>query len=410
MGQIKIPYFVTKPNKDGTARYYWQPSKALAEKGFRTEILPDTLGAALERAKAKNLELQAWREGQTAAAASGGPAAGSLSWLIGQYREAFDFKKNSLKTRKGYEDWFPTLEAWGGDLPAGAISKKSVQRFYRAMYYLDPDDPSAGLLTPAKANAVMRVLSTIMSYGMREHGLIANPCAKMKLKGLLKGGVIWPLEAVELFALVADVMGMPSIGDAIAINEWLGQRQNDLLAMPRVLRRGGEMIIRQSKTGKAVSLPIGKVPKLAARIDAAIKRQDAAAEISGIAATTLIVCEATGLPYSEYHFRHCVAAVRAVMAELVTEWDVDYITRDGAPTVWTWDLKSRFLRHTAVVRMAECGCTKAEISAVTGHSDDTVDQILEHYLVRTSKMASNAFDKRIAAEAQFGLGHNSNAD
>ena len=50
-------------------------------------------------------------------------------------------------------------------------------------------------------------------------------------------------------------------------------------------------------------------------------------------------------------------------------------------------LQTRDLRRTAVVKMAEAGATIPEISAVTGHSVDRTQQIIEHYLPRSVEMA-----------------------
>ena len=78
---------------------------------------------------------------------------------------------------------------------------------------------------------------------------------------------------------------------------------------------------------------------------------------------------------------------------------------DGASgtgdTVKTLDLDFMHLRHTAVTRLAEAGCTTPEIAAISGHGLATVEKILELYLVRTSTMADNAFAKRLLIEQEL---------
>jgi hypothetical protein len=59
----------------------------------------------------------------------------------------------------------------------------------------------------------------------------------------------------------------------------------------------------------------------------------------------------------------------------------------------------RWLRHTAVVRLAEAGVSTLGIAAVTGHAPKTVETILERYHVRTKKAARRAFTARLDAEA-----------
>jgi integrase len=52
------------------------------------------------------------------------------------------------------------------------------------------------------------------------------------------------------------------------------------------------------------------------------------------------------------------------------------------------------LRGTAVTRLAVCGCTEAEIAAITGHSLRDVAAILDaHYLHRDPALAESAIRK-----------------
>ncbi len=47
------------------------------------------------------------------------------------------------------------------------------------------------------------------------------------------------------------------------------------------------------------------------------------------------------------------------------------------------DITFHDLRGTAVTRLAEAGCTEAEIASITGHSVKSVGAILDRYLART---------------------------
>ena len=51
------------------------------------------------------------------------------------------------------------------------------------------------------------------------------------------------------------------------------------------------------------------------------------------------------------------------------------------------------LRGTAVTRLAEAGCSAAEIASITGHSMRDVGAILDVYLARTGKIALAAIAK-----------------
>jgi integrase len=51
------------------------------------------------------------------------------------------------------------------------------------------------------------------------------------------------------------------------------------------------------------------------------------------------------------------------------------------------------LRGTAATRLAEAGCSHAEIASITGHSMRDVGAILDKYLARTDKIALAAIAK-----------------
>ena len=61
-------------------------------------------------------------------------------------------------------------------------------------------------------------------------------------------------------------------------------------------------------------------------------------------------------------------------------------------------LQNRDLRRTAMVRMSEAGATPQEIAAISGHSTEETERILEIYIPRTAVMAANAIAKLDAAD------------
>ncbi len=184
----------------------------------------------------------------------------------------------------------------------------------------------------------------------------------------------------------------------MVINEWLGQREGDILALPRGFYRGGNILFVQSKTGARVDLPVDMVAPLSARLEAEFKAQ----EKRNLAGTALLLCEATGQAWREDHFRHEFARVRARAVR-----DMEKIGEAWFPAEWHETgrvemaaLKFMHLRHTAVTRMAESGVDALAISGVTGHTPKSIDTIIERYLVRTTALAARAFAKRLESEGE----------
>lgn len=384
MAKVKIPYLVALPGAGGKTRYYWQPSTGLRQLGWRPERLPDDQMAAIARARVLNDQLSIWRTGTDAAPASAqaeaaprGPQPGTVGDLIRQYKGSRFFTEKSAKTKRGYLQNLKVIEDWAGDAPVAAIGPQRIQKLYEGMRQA----------TPAKANAIVTMLRILLQHAVRLELVKSNAAAKPGMIGLAPSGRLWPADAVELFVEVADRMGWPSIGTAVIVNHWLGQRQGDILALKRQAYRAGVFHLTQRKTGARVSVPHSD--SVHGRVDAELRRQHAR-KVEG---THLLLCETTGQAWKEDHFRHVFAAVRAATA---AEWPVFEIS-DGSHVV-TAELQFMHLRHTAVTALAVAGCTALEIAGITGHTIKSVDQILDRYLVRTSDLAVAATQKRLAWE------------
>jgi len=252
---------------------------------------------------------------------------------------------------------------------------------------------------PARANQILRQLRIILGFAVSENWVTINVAAKPGLIGLAKSGVIWPRDAVKLFVAAADTLGHHSIGTAVTLNEWLGQRENDVLAFRRSRLRQGSLLGVQNKTGAGVRLPIHLVDALTTRLEDESARQ---AKLHGAVSLFLITCERSGEPWSQDDFRHAFAEIRAALALEHSSFALDYLPAgaepDDEPIIETRHLLFRHLRHTAIVRLAEAGADIPAIAAVSGHSIKSVHTILEHYCVRTGELAAGAFAKRLAKE------------
>ena len=379
MARIKIRYLTEYSRVRRGPRYFWQPSTVLRAQGWRIVRLPDIRAAAIVEAERLNAILDAWRRGedttdQIPPAAKPPhrirPALGTVDALIADYRGAEEFTRLRPTTRRGYEQNLVIISDWAGDAPVRTLTPKRIKTFYRKLR------PT----TPSKANAVVRVIRLLLEYGCSEDWIEANPARKVRLIGTPSTGRLWPREAVQLFARIADRMGRSSIGTAVILNEWLGQREGDLIRLSRSIYREGSLWIRQSKTGAQVKLPVDLVPHLRVRLEEEFARQ-AAAEVT---ATTLIVSEVTGRAYTGDNFRHVFATVRAEAAKEMPE---------------IADLWFMHLRHTAVTRLFEAGCELSWITEVTGHkSIKTCEIIIDRYLIHTGKLARLAFEKRLEKE------------
>ena len=146
---------------------------------------------------------------------------------------------------------------------------------------------------------------------------------------------IWIEEDVAAFLTLAP----ETLQRALVLALETGQRQGDLLVLPWSAFDGAWIRLRQSKTGRKVSVPVTR--RLRTVLDNAPR---------------------TSLSYS--------------------------------PTAWT-PLATTFhdLRGTAVTRLSEAECTPQEIATITGHSLRDVGAIMDRYSARTDKLAVAAIAK-----------------
>src|SRR3546814_15964425 len=71
---------------------------------------------------------------------------------------------------------------------------------------------------------------------------------------------IWTPREIEIFASHADEMGRWSVGTAVIHNEWIGQREGDVLGLLRSAYKDGALRFEQSKPTVDITLQVDLVP------------------------------------------------------------------------------------------------------------------------------------------------------
>jgi len=368
MAKLTIRYFTKRPGKNGTKRYFWQPSKELADAGWKLTRLPDNYTDAVAEAQRINAAVDEWRAGLIKSPVTERP--GTLSALWANYKNSRFWRDLSPKTQYLYGLNWKTIEAWAGDAPVKSITAKSVQIFYEKLLATGK---------PAKAGTIIRTLRLLMTHAERENWIPkgSNPAANPGIKYKAKRQEIWSEDDVTAFVAQADKMDHFGVGTAVLINAWMGQRKMDLLSLSVKDYRDGVIQIRQSKTGANVDLPVDLIPQLKERIAAQIERNRKHSLVG------TLIQDSKGRPYTEYTFTHIVQDIREQ-------------AQKHHPTLKGKTFKN--LRHTAVVRLAEAGAEVTRITSVSGHSLGSANQILEVYNVRTKKAAQEAFKLRLQHE------------
>lgn len=442
MAKIKVRHYVTRTGAKGGIRRFWAPSPRLRSGGWTVTRLADDEGLALSQAQAINTAVDAWRQDHTnpvkvrpehqLVALTAAPAGvisgddrkgdgkqvktpappGTLAALAVAYLASREFDNRRPKTQRSYRQNIDVLVRWSrkaGDPPLTEISPADLKTLWESLT----------VRTPTKANAVLGMARMMFDWGRiwgHYTGYYAkdakgrsvydeagrrvfvasskkqNAASALGLEGVKPDRTeddLWTDTEIAIFSAVAELKGWFSIGTAVEMNGWCGQRQGDILALKRAAYRQGGLALNQAKTGAHAPLPVDMVPGLPERLADQICRNKEAGKAkepaNGNVATVspyLILCESTGTRWQEDHFRHKFAEIRQEAAR------------------WCPSLARRqflLLRHTAVVRLAEAGCEMPEIASITGHTLASVNNILSRYHVRTKVQAESAFRKRLLA-------------
>lgn len=442
----KPAYFAERVNAGGAVRYYWKASQRLAplllgslqpwSKGI-VRLADDRATAAGEceriTAAVKAYLNQALGRSEASPEAAHGAAsapaarfvlrqsAGTLSHAIATYKQSQRYRDNEPATQKQYDWILGVIEDWAGHRRLASLSLAIVGE---AAARLEGN--------PRKQQLFLQLLAMVidrdtLGRALAKGEVVPNP-ARYLLRDLkapeAEGGWIWPRWAVPYFTRAADLLGYPSVGTAITLNEWLAQRTGDILEQPRQLYRDGVLHVVQSKTDQYVPLPLAANAALAARLEWQFAHETRST-IQSFRPATLLICEDTRAAWKKDWFRSVFHRIRSAVAgaDDARAGDLDLLAGNGmhpigalvldavpkrmwrqmrsgalgTPAVPTASLWFAHLRHTGITRMHQAGCSDEEICSVSGHTKPAT--VYKHYRAVTIERARSAFDRRLAFEA-----------
>src|SRR5262245_13897150 len=368
----------SRPNKDGSPRYYWIPSASLST-FWRQWRLPDEAtaarcsnahelyGAACIAAAAINDAVDAWRVTgiapvdcpafKSAHVATVTPR--SLSALIVEYVASPDWAKLKPWTRVTYKRMFARLEAWAGADHVGTITRRAFDALMKELR-------DAG--RPGIANKMAATLRMLLNYAVRLEWITANIARRPGITACKRTGRPMPVDAREMFIAVADDLGLHAVGSMIEVDSLLGQRMGDVIRFRRENYQGGVLMCTQRKTGVAMKLSLRKAPAVAARLDAELKRQ----RERGFIGRYLFLTE-EGKAWAETHLRKQFNKVRdEVVARLLRGCGWAETERaDGVEMRYTRKPRQRWWNETLALELKRAGKGPilAEAMAEQAHFD-----------------------------------------
>jgi len=367
MARLKVRYLASKRLADGTKAYYWNCRRALALGLQPSVALGTDLSLAMLKAEELNRTFDAVRRPTEVALDPG-----TLRWLMRKVETTEDYLERPSKTQKEITQAFNFLRGpyskkcaddhkhrGFADFPINDITGEAVKKLHKTLAAEHSLDVAA---------RTCKWLRWLFNQAKSMKALAGeNPMDGMKIKKPPPRQIYWFEEEVTAAIAKAKEMGLPSIGVAIRLAFDTGQREGDVLRMTWTQYDEGEILVKQSKTDAVVRMPA--LPELVSALAETPR-----------AGVQIVISEGTKRPYKQFHFVHRVAEV---------------IEAAGLKGKTFGDL-----RRSAVVRLAQSGCTIPEIASITGHSYARCEQILQVYLPRTTPMARAAIQKVLAARVQ----------
>lgn len=344
--RIKGLASATKKLADGTDRKYWY-----AWRGGPLLRNPD--GSPAEMGTGAF-----WAAYQAAMAERAEPSKGTLFNVIARYKVSGEFKKLSDKTRKDYLRYLKLIEEKFGTLPLAAAERPKARGVFK-----DWRDTMAD--TPRTADYAWTMLARLLSFAKDRGDITINVCER--------GGRLYEADRAEKIWTAAEIArfrdnASPELWYALMLALWTGQREGDLLRLPWSAYDSARLMVRQSKTGERVSIPVGE--PLRELLDA-LKAERRPA-------TTILTNARHKKPWTNDGFR--------------TSWG------KACARAKIKGLTFHDLRGTAVTRLAIAGCTVQEIAAITGHALGDAQAILDaHYLGGKIELAETAMSKLVTA-------------
>jgi integrase len=299
--------------RDGVVRYYFR------RRGHKDVRLPGPFaGEAFMAAYAAALgNAEPFEIGAKRA------KAGTIAAVVGLYLASAAFAGLALETRRTRRSILERLREQHGDKPIALIERKHV----KAMV-------DAKAATPSAARNLLRVLRPLMAFAIENSFRSDDPTIGVKHAPIKTDGYdTWSEDDIAAFEAHHPIGTKALLAFALLLHTV--QRRGDVVRMSRRDLRGDKISVKQSKTGKALMLPID--PELRAAIDA-------------MPADHLVfLTTERGEPYKPAAF---------------TNWFRSQCNAAGIRK----GLSAHGLRKAGCRRYAEAGCSANEIAAISGHT------------------------------------------
>lgn len=347
-----------RQRSDGSWRIWWEPETAIRALGFKPVALDQQrLTWSTREAERLNADVKLVRGKE---ASDRGPKRASahngrtIKDLINAYRASPHWDNLKPATQKDYRAAFNLIEGKWGASQVIDFDKPIMLEWYETLYRTSGKYQAASLL---------RKMSILFTYSEQKGWRFDNPCLRMKLVIPKSRDRIasWP----EIDALLKECVGTPSMGCAIALAIFQGQRQKDIIEAKLADFTGGDWLFVRSKRSNHGALNIHPevLPWMRQMLALDPDRE------------TLLISEVTGRAYTTDHFQRIFYRIRKNAAKRL-------------PTITT--LQFRDLRRTFGHMARMGGASERDVADALGNNAWKDPKLSGTYMPANADTASRA--------------------
>ena len=372
LANMKLRYFVVRKRSKTGTDYYWQCTQNTSEKYGVGKFI--ALGKSEKQALIKWQELndklnnnkKYLREYGVLPENTNNITDGSFKHISELYLKDRRFIRLAERTKKTY---IYTINRINNQLLYDGQKKPlatlPITQFNRVMCKaLYEKLLNNGKLRIAEyiIKVIANILQTAIDYGYL-HG--DNPCSKMTIEKNKPRDQVWTKE--EFYTLIDNAKVYTGLYIAVNIAYYTAQRQTDILNLKwsQIDPEFKYITIKQSKTQARVIIPLHIIKPLRELLQSTSKVSD-----------YVVVDHTDDKPY---HNRVSLFADRFDTIRKKSQINQELVFRD--------------LRRTAILALDEAGCTSAEIASISGHSRNSIIQMLEIYAPKSKNKAESAIEK-----------------
>jgi hypothetical protein len=373
---VELPQYVRrvlKPN--GQAFYYYARHRGTSD-AWPSISLPDPFDKdfaerlaicnALERVDGRfllsgiqlpsHIEKDFWSEAKKATKiALAGDSAKTFSVLIAKFKAHKTYESLAEATRRGYDHYADLVEAAWGNALVSELTTVDAQEAIDAM-----GD------TPAAANQFRAFLSRLLAFSV-PRGFATDNVASSTEK--MVGSEPWPSWEDWAFDLFFTHAPHP-VAFPVVSALFTGQRQVDVLRMPRPKKADPTIPVRAQKTGEIVWIPIHSEYRQWIEMEEERRRSDDEARVRAGKLPRPPVLQLhvgfRGSPYTTDGYRAEWTRLMSKKAEdgtlIFSRFRAERIVFHG-------------VRKNAVNSLLEVGCTESQVGAIVNMSE----QMVRHY-------------------------------